>query len=487
MSFGRLLRAEWTKLRSVNRWVLTLAAAGVLTVSFSALVASGGSVDLQSGVAVGPDGRPVADDFHFVHRTLTGDGTVVARVVDQADSHPGAAAGLIVKDGVTRGSTYAAVAVTPGAGVRMTADFADVRSRAGTAPRWLRLTRAGTRVTGYDSVDGTRWRELGSVRLPGLPSTAQVGMYLTSPADRTLERSAGRTSVGMRSTTGRATFADVRVDGTASAAWVSDDLARPLPPDDPSAGREPPPTSDKKPPEVGGTTQDGNRFTLTGSGDIGLNEPPDDTVQIGLFGAFAGLLALIPIGVLFITSEYRRGMIRTTFAATPARVPVLLAKAVVVGVVTFGIGLVAALVSFFLSQPLLREHGFKPPMFPEQSLTEPRVLRAVVGSAVFLALLSVIALGAGAVLRRSAPAVAAVVALTLVPMFVGSVFPVAAARWLMRLTPAGGLAMQRAKPPTDTLVEPWSMIGPGAGLAVMCAYAVLTLGLGAWLMRRRDA
>jgi hypothetical protein len=311
------------------------------------------------------------------------------------------------------------------------------------------------------------------VDLPHLPASAQVGMYLTSPAEIKLERSAGSTSVGMRSTSGRATFADVRVDGAAGSTWASDDLVQG--------------NMKEVPRDVGSTTESAGTFTLTGTGDIGLNEPPDDMVQIGLFGTLAGLMALVPVGALFITAEYRRGLIRTTFAAAPARATVLAAKALVIAGVTFVIGLSAALVAFFVTQPIMRDHGFKPPMFPVESLADPRVLRAVIGAALFLTLLSVLGLGAGAVMRRGAPAIASVITLTVVPLFVGSVVPAAAAKALMLVTPAGGFAMQRAKPPTDTLVEPWSMIGPWAGLAVLGSYVAIALAAGAWLMRRRDA
>ena len=473
MSLRHLLRAEWTKLRSVNRWVLALAAAAVFTVAFSILASSGGSTDRQPNVAVGPGGKPVADDFHFVHRTLTGDGSIVVRVADQQNSHPQAMAGVMIKNGVTRGSSYVSIAVTPGGSVRMMADFRDVEKRAGTAPRWLRLTRTGAHIATYDSVDGSSWREIGEVDLAALPATAEIGMYVSSPGEIRLERSAGTTSVGERLTTGRATFAEVRVQGSAGSSWTSDDLIQP--------GLE-----RKGRPGPSGTTEAAGTFILTGTGDIGLNEPPDDTVQIGLFGTLAGLLVLVPLGVVFVTSEYRRGMIRTTFAAAPARTPVLVAKAVVMGGVTFVIGLAAALVSFFVTQPILRAHGFGPPMFPTPSLAEPRVLRAVIGAAVFLTLLSLLGVGAGAVTRRGAPAIAAVITLTLVPMFVGSVVPAAAARTLMLVTPAGGFAMQRAKPATDWLVEPWAMIGPWAGLAVLGTYAAVALLAGGWLMRRRD-
>ena len=84
---------------------------------------------------------------------------------------------------------------------------------------------------------------------------------------------------------------------------------------------------------------------MGGSGDIaplvsaaaaGL---PISTIEQGLVGAFAGLIAVVVVAVMFITAEYRRGMIRTTLAASPRRGRVLAAKAIVAGAVTFVAGL----------------------------------------------------------------------------------------------------------------------------------------------------
>src|SRR5262249_8646712 len=50
------------------------------------------------------------------------------------------------------------------------------------SPRWLRLTRSGDRITGYDSADGRRWDKIGTVSLAGLPSTVQAGLFATSPS-----------------------------------------------------------------------------------------------------------------------------------------------------------------------------------------------------------------------------------------------------------------------------------------------------------------
>ncbi len=60
---------------------------------------------------------------------------------------------------------------------------------------------------------------------------------------------------------------------------------------------------------------------------------------------FAGLIAVIVIGVMFITAEYRRGLIRTTLAASPRRGRVLAAKALVAGAATFAAGLVAVVIA----------------------------------------------------------------------------------------------------------------------------------------------
>jgi regulation of enolase protein 1 (concanavalin A-like superfamily) len=76
--------------------------------------------------------------------------------------------------------------VTPGHGVRMQYNF--IHDTAGSpgavsaaAPRWLRLTRSGDTLTGYDSADGTRWTKVGAADLAGLPSTVQAGLIAASP------------------------------------------------------------------------------------------------------------------------------------------------------------------------------------------------------------------------------------------------------------------------------------------------------------------
>jgi hypothetical protein len=93
---------------------------------------------------------------------------------------------LIIKASTKQGSAYAAVMVTGSHGVRMQFNYThDIAGRPGavsaSSPRWLRVTRTGDTITGYESADGNHWTTLGLAHLAGLPSTVQAGLYATSP------------------------------------------------------------------------------------------------------------------------------------------------------------------------------------------------------------------------------------------------------------------------------------------------------------------
>ena len=143
---------------------------------------------------IGPGGEAVSDSFYFAHRHLAGNGNTTARVTaltlpggtGPARLQPWSKTGIIIKASTRPGSAYAAMLVTPGHGVRMQYDFTgDIAGRPGAvspaAPRWLRLTRSGGTITGYDSADGAHWTRVGTVHLAGLPATAQAGLFATTP------------------------------------------------------------------------------------------------------------------------------------------------------------------------------------------------------------------------------------------------------------------------------------------------------------------
>jgi hypothetical protein len=498
-TFAGLVRAEWIKLRSVRRWSLALLAAVVLTVGLSLLAAAGGATDTNQhrNFVTGPDGQPVADEFEFVQQPLDGDGTLTLRVAslaaaevrgDAAGTVPGAAAGIMIKESLTSGSRYVAVEVTAGRGVRMEANFHPVGDRDGAAPGWLRLTRAGHTVTGYASADGVTWHEVGRITDAGLPDAARIGFFVSSPPQNPVTRGFGGVSVGENPTHAVAVFDNVSAP---PSSWRATTVRMVLPDGDrviQDAPRDPNQGGDKgRGGAPRGMTETAGAYTVDGSGEIGPKDPPDDIVQIGLYGVIIGLLTILPVAVLYITSEYRRNLIHATLAATPRRGRVLAAKALVLGAVTFVLGLVAATVSVTVTQPVLRAHGFAPPGFPRMPVTDGRVALAVVLTAAFMAAIALFGLGVGTVLRRGAAAVTTAIVLVLVPAVVGLMLPGRIGIWLVRFTPAAGLATQRVKPPTDWLSEPWSAIHPWVGLATVCAYAAVSLLAGWWLLRRRDS
>ncbi|HKD96035.1 MAG TPA: ABC transporter permease subunit, partial [Micromonosporaceae bacterium] len=475
----RLLRAEWTKLLTVRRWMLALVAMAVLSLAFGLLAAAGrDNTNQRDDLVIGPHGLIVNDNFRFVHQPLDGDGTIVARVTGQDASHPDATAGIMIKNSLRPGSSYASLSVTPRHGLRLGANFdTDLDAGAGRTPVWLRLTRAGTVVTASRSDDGTTWRTVGTVRLVAPPAIIQVGLFVASPPKVTVSKTLTGTGVGGDATTGRATFDDVQVTGATSGIWTSQNIG--------DSGD----SIDAKPgqPGPGSSVEAGGIFSVTGSGTIGPGEADDDPTQDVLFGLFFGVLALIPVAVLFMTSEYRRHLILTTFGASPRRRWVLAAKAAVIGAASFATGLVASLATYLITRPVLEAHGHRPPAWAYTSLGDPGVLRAVVGSALLVAALGVLSLGIATLVRNGAAAISIVVGLFILPAFVAAPLPLLAAKWLMLLTPAGGLAIQRAKSPTDTLAEPWSMLPGWLGLGVAAAYAAVALAFAMWRVERRDA
>ncbi|MBK3580698.1 ABC transporter permease subunit, partial [Streptomyces sp. MBT65] len=322
------------------------------------------------------------------------------------------------------------------------------------------------------------------VGVGGLGRTVQVGLLLGTPAHDIVQRSFGGTSERAGHGTVTGTFDHLTLQGTSTdTAWTSTDIGAP----------------DADAPNAGNAQQTDTRisatgtYTLTGSGDIAPEENSPDTIQMSFQGVFVGLLFMVALGTLFVTTEYKRGLIRTTFTATPSRVKVLAAKATVTAAITFTTGLPATAIGYTLAQHTLHANGFKPPEFPDLSLLENPSLRAVVGSAVLLSLVAVLALSLGVVLRNSAGTIATVVVLVILPQILSFAFPLPAAQWLLRVTPAAAFAIQQGKtyyPQVAHNCLPESgcyPLSPYNGLAVLAAYTAAALLLAAWTVRRRDA
>ena len=524
--FTDVIRAEWIKFRSVRGWVIGMIVAAILTIFVGVFAAGAANIGCningvqKSGrsclpfIPIGPGGEAVQDSFYFVHQRLTGDGSITARLTSFSGDYAGgngpvqvggpgpnmkpglmpwSKAGIMIKASLRRGSAYAAVLATGGHGIRMqwnyTGDTAGPSGAVSAAsPRWLRLTRSGDTITGYDSVTGTRWAEVGTVQLAGLSATVQVGMFATSPNYVQTSRSFGGITNQMGPSQATGVFDHVTVSGGgAGNGWTGAAIG--------GGGRLAPGTSARG--AGPGFRQAGGRFALTGSGDIAPIVPgpggggyPTVTVEQSLAGVFVGLIAVVVVAAMFFSTEYRRGLIRTTLAATPRRGPVLAAKAVVIGSVAFVAGLAASIVAIVLGVP--REEGQGQLLLSVSTATEARV---VIGTAALVAVAAVFAVAVGAIMRRSAAAITAVVVAIVLPFLLAAlnVFPPGVSAWLLRVTPAAGLSIQQSIPPYPQVASSYSPAGgyyplpPWGGFAVLCAYAAAALVLAFVLLRRRDA
>ncbi|MEI2688265.1 MAG: sugar-binding protein [Anaerolineae bacterium] len=133
----------------------------------------------------GADIWGASDQFRFVYRTLSGNGTITARVVSQTNSNAWAKAGVMIRESLAANSRHAMTIVTPGNGRRMQyrsstgGSSVDVSGGSGSAPVWVRLVRSGNTFTSYRSTNGTTWTTISS-RTISMGSTVYVGLAVTS-------------------------------------------------------------------------------------------------------------------------------------------------------------------------------------------------------------------------------------------------------------------------------------------------------------------
>jgi ABC-2 type transport system permease protein len=210
----------------------------------------------------------------------------------------------------------------------------------------------------------------------------------------------------------------------------------------------------------------------------------EDMVLNSLGGAYMGQIAFVALGVLVATSEYAKGMVRTTFAAMPWRSGVVLARAaVLVGPVVVA-GLIAGTGSFLLGQPILHGNGFIPAHgYPAIAIADPAAARAIVGTAVYLGVIAVLGFAVGLITRRAGSAIALVLAVLYGPAIVSLMLAEPIRGTLQRLSPMmAGLAVQRTVERADSVP-----IGQLAGLAVAVAWALVAVLVAVLLVRRRDA
>lgn len=201
-----------------------------------------------------------------------------------------------------------------------------------------------------------------------------------------------------------------------------------------------------------------------------------DPTATSLSGHVMAQPAIAVLGVLVITSEYATGTIRTSLTAVPRRARLLTAKALVLTVVALAVSEVIGFGMFFAGQTVLAGQGV-----PHAGPGEPHVLRAVVGAGLYLAVVGLLGVAVGTLVRATAGAIATMVAVTLlVPIFTPAL-PESWARVVGRFWPT--MAGQRI----TTVRHGAHVLGPWAGFGLMCAAVGMVLGVALLVFGTRDA
>ena|SRR5487761_58934 len=243
------------------------------------------------------------------------------------------------------------------------------------------------------------------------------------------------------------------------------------------------------------------------------NKAGTDATQLSLGFFFeVGQLIIAVIGAMIITSEYSTGMIRTSLTAMPRRGTVYLAKLIVLTSVTLVVSLVTSFLSFFVGQAALSGSGVSASLF--HSITIPAnanvsppaggpnspgpptytfvgtdvihastVLTAVVGTALFVTVVALIAFGLGAIIRHTAGAITSAIGLMFVLSIIIQLLP-NNWRWdIMRFFPdaAGRVISVTVGNGNQHLWSSWPQ------LLVTVIWAVVLVGVGGYLFRKRDA
>jgi regulation of enolase protein 1 (concanavalin A-like superfamily) len=202
---AQTLPSDWT-LRTIG----SAALAGRASYTSGTFVVEGAGVDIWGAL----------DQFSYVHRQVTGDATIIARVSSLENSDDWTKGGVMIRETLLPGSKHAFALVSPAHGVDLQwrattgGSSAGASGGGGTAPVWLRLVRQGSTFTASRSPDGVSWTRIGSATI-AMSSTVYVGLAVTSHRPVTL--ASGR-------------FTNVQVTTPAAglpAGWSTQDVGSP--------------------------------------------------------------------------------------------------------------------------------------------------------------------------------------------------------------------------------------------------------------------
>jgi ABC-2 type transport system permease protein len=199
-----------------------------------------------------------------------------------------------------------------------------------------------------------------------------------------------------------------------------------------------------------------------------------DPTSISTSGFGLAQLAIGVLGVLIMTSEFSTGQIQMSLAAVPRRHRVLAAKGVVYALVALVVVEILAFVAFFVGQAIIHTNA------PSVTLGDHDVLRAVIGAGLYAAVLGLLGLAIGTIVRSAAASIGILVALLYVLPGIAAALPSSLEHSVEKFWPtqAGGqlVSVYRA----DHTLSPW------AGFAWMAIFTAVVFAVAVVALRNRD-
>jgi ABC-2 type transport system permease protein len=204
------------------------------------------------------------------------------------------------------------------------------------------------------------------------------------------------------------------------------------------------------------------------------NKATFQPLNVSLVGASISVMVIGVLGVLMMTSEFSTGVVSSTFAGVPKRLPVLWGKAAVYTIIAMSAAVPAMLVAFFSTQAILSGNHI------QIGFGHSGVARAVFGSALYLTIAGLLGLGLGGIFRSTAAAVTSLTVILFVLPVIVFILPPGLSNSISPYLPGNaGQAIMSIVPQAHTLA-PW------VGLGVFAAYAFAAIAVAAVLLVKRD-
>ena len=200
-----------------------------------------------------------------------------------------------------------------------------------------------------------------------------------------------------------------------------------------------------------------------------------DVTFNSLSGLTLGQLAIAVLGVLVVTTEYSTGGVKATYTAVPDRLRVLLAKGIVFAVIATIVGIITSFAAFYAAQPFWAHQHLA------AHIGDPNVLRAVIGAGLYVLASGMFGFAIGAIVRHTAGAITAAVALLLVVPPLTNLLP---GGWGDDVTK---VFTSNAGSMVATTIQQAKSLSPWEGYLAMTVWWVVPLIIGAYLIKRRDA